>query len=144
MSKNLRMLKLLLINHMVMKGKKQLSEKVLSQVIKQTQKYSSKNHADLIRFFVVKTAPIIAMKIVRRKKQQVKEFPYIIKFQTRYSKAFKHMIRVALTFSKGKFIERFACEFRLSLKSDDKNKQLLHEYAFTTKKICTFSLVLLI
>ena len=138
MIERLRLLKLLFINHMLVKGKKQLSEKFIGQFVKRTQKFFSKNHVDLIRFFMIKTAPIVAMKLVKRKKKQVKEFPYLIKSQIRNSKAIKTVIKTAQKKSQKKFIDNFTHEFAFTLKNKDKNKQLVHEYAFTTKKFAHF------
>nr|YP_010377301.1 ribosomal protein S7 [Odontella aurita]QYB22950.1 ribosomal protein S7 [Odontella aurita] len=130
--------KSLIINRILLKGKKQRSEKTLLQILKLIQKNNSKNHKDLIKFFVIKMAPIVTMKLIKRKKKQVKEFPYLVKSQTRYSKALKNVTKIVLKKENKKLLGNFVEEFNYTLKNKNKNKQLLHEYAFTTKKLAHY------
>ena len=138
MIKDPKILKQNIINQLIVKGKKRLSEKALIRSMKQLQKNYSKNHIDLIKFFVVKTAPIVSLKQVKQKKRQKKEFPYIVKVQTRYKKSIKSIKKHILKKSKKNFTLSFISDINLLLKNENKNTQLLHEYAFNYKKFSHF------
>jgi ribosomal protein S7 len=138
MIKKLKLISALIINNIIVKGKKQVSEKILKQIIKQLQRQFSTNHVSLIKFILIKTAPIIKIKTIKQTKKRVKEFPFIVKASTRNSKAIKEVIKTTSNRSKKKFIENFIGEFSTVLSHENKNKHILHEYAFTTKKFAHF------
>ena len=87
--KNIKYLKTKIYNHLMINGKKKTSEKKILKSSKLIQKSITKNQKDLIKLAFINASPIIKLKQTlkkktKRKKQNEREFPYIIKKENRY------------------------------------------------------------
>jgi ribosomal protein S7 len=140
MIENPRVLKSLFINHLTLKGKKHLSEKILSKTIKRIQKTSLKNHKSLLKLLIIKTTPVIKIKqINRHRKKKLVEFPYILKKSSRYTQSIKNIIKNSGIKTIQKKIDlKLTHEFLYSLKIFNKKIRQTHEYAFSIKKFAYF------
>lgn len=138
MTQKFKTVKTLIINNLVLCGKKELSEKILFKTIKQLQKRSTKNHKNLLESLIIKTVPVIKIKQIKRRKKQFIKFPYILKKKSRYIQAIKNIVKISeKKFSKN-FCDKLTQELTLNVKNINKDKKILHEHAFTTKKFANF------
>ena len=85
-------------NHLMFNGKKKTSEKIFLKSSKLIQKSITKNQKDLIKLAFINVSPIVKLKQelkkkTKRKKQNAKEFPYIIKKHNRIFLAIKSILK---------------------------------------------------
>jgi len=132
-----------IINELLIHGKKTTSEKVWLKSIKYLNKLNIKNPKKLISRSIINVAPLFKIKQLKNKKRrlQLKEFPYIVRDKNRISSALKF-----ISISSEKKIEakihkllvtellRVANNSGISINK----KKNLYDYAFLKKKYFFF------
>lgn len=92
-----------IINHLMRKGKKKTSEKILLQSLKELQKESFKQTKNLIKLALTFSMPIFKLTIIeykkkkkkKKKKSKVKEIPvFITNNQSRISFTIKFILKI--------------------------------------------------
>lgn len=68
------------INHLMINGKKNTSEKIILQSFKELQKISLKKTNDLIKLAVIYSIPIFKLNIIRNKKSKKRKFKEVPSF----------------------------------------------------------------
>ena len=64
-------LKTKIYNHLMINGNKQCCEKKVIKIIKFLQKTNKKNHAEIIKLAVINSSPIIHLRQVKKKKEEL-------------------------------------------------------------------------
>lgn len=86
-----------LLNHIFKKGKKNISEKILTQNFKSVQKSYKKSHHEIIKLAILNSTPtfrVIKLRNKRRKKKTIKEIPaFFSTYPYRTSWALKYLIK---------------------------------------------------
>ena len=128
-----------IINQFLNNGKKTVSEKIWIQNVKLFQKSFTKNYKKFINRSIINVAPLVKVKQLqqKRKRSQIKEFPYITTYKIRIALALKFFLiknqKVKIKTYKRIFIEL------LNASKNNGNfitkKKSLYEYAFLKKKI---------
>lgn len=96
--KLLKPLKTKIYNHLMINGNKKTCEKIFLKSSKLIQKSITKNQKDLIKLALINVSPIVKLKQelkkkTKRKKQNTREFPYIIKKHNRIFLAIKSILK---------------------------------------------------
>lgn len=128
-----------IINQLLLNGKTITSEKIWLKSIKFFSKSFIKNPKKLLNRAVVNITPLINVKQLKRKRKrlQLKEFPYIVSNKNRISVALKFFLNDTKNKNKIKTYKNLIVELALIANNTGKNlnkKKNLYEYAFVKKK----------
>jgi ribosomal protein S7 len=94
-----------MFNHMISNGKKEIREIEILKFLKFLQKKSRKNNVDLIKLSVVNSAYTIQLRQVRKKSRKVpKEFPFVLKRESRIASGVKFMTKALNKKSRANFL----------------------------------------
>jgi ribosomal protein S7 len=88
-----------LLKHILINGKKPISEKILTKSFKSIQKHQNKPHSEIFKLAIINSTPmfrIIKLKNKRRKKKSVKEIPaFLSTYAYRTSWGLKYLVNNA-------------------------------------------------
>jgi len=121
-------------------GKKTLSEKIWLKTVKRFNKSLDKDHTKLINRALVNIAFLLKIKELKQKKRrgQLKEFPYIVPNKNRISLALKFFLDKKKNKNEVQIYKRLVTDLlataNKSVTSTNKRKQV-YEYAYLKKKI---------
>ena len=130
-----------LLNKLLKNGVKTHPEKILKLCIKQLQRKSKKKHLEILKKSLINSSPVIAIKQIKRRKKNVKEFPYILKKKLRLFFGLKFILRSLKLNKVNSFSKNFSDEILLtSLNKSNtiKLKKDLYEQSFQKKKYANF------
>jgi len=130
-----------LLNKLLKNGVKTHPEKILKLCIKQLQRKSKKKHLEILKKSLINSSPVIAIKQIKRRKKNVKEFPYILKKKLRLFFGLKFILRSLKLNKVNSFSRNFSDEILLtSLNKSNtiKLKKDLYEQSFQKKKYANF------
>ena len=131
-----------ILTSLINNGNKYNSEKIFKKSIKLLQKSLKKNSKDIFKKSILNSSPIIKVKQIKRKRKQIKEFPFIVKKSSRVSLGLKSMINtVKLKKKKHFFYKELIAELLLTTEQKSttaKIKRGNYENSFTTKKYANF------
>ena len=127
-----------IFNHLMLNGNKKTCEKFFLKSLKLIQKFSIKNHKNLIKLAIINSTPAIAIKQIKKKrKKNIKEFPFLLSKKIRISLAVKDI----LTTSKKKesknldiILKQKIIESSQHKSTTIDKKNALQEYALSKKK----------
>jgi len=127
-----------IINQFLIHGKKTVCEKIWIQNVKLFQKSFTKNYKKSINRSIINVAPLVKVKQLqqKRKRSQIKEFPYITTYKTRIALALKFFL-IKNQKVKIKTYKRIFTELLNASKNNGNfitKKKNLYEYAFLKKK----------
>ena len=128
-----------IINRLLFNGKKTLSEKIWLKTVKRFNKSLDKDHTKLINRALVNIAFLLKIKELKQKKRraQVKEFPYIVPNKNRISLALKFFLSKKKNKNEVQIYKRLVTDLlavaNKSVTSTNKRKQV-YEYAYLKKK----------
>ena len=134
-------LKGVLLNHLVINGNKQTSEKLFLKSIKLSQKRLKKDHRDIFKSAIVLSSPIVGLKSVSKGRKQSKDFPFVLHKRIRISLAIKLILHTVNKTSKASFSSDFSNEMILAsqnVSSSTKSKQEIHNNAFLVRKYANY------
>jgi len=128
-----------IINQLLLHGKKTISEKIWLKSLKLFYKSSIKNHKKVFNRALINLMPLLKVKQLKqkRKRLQLKEFPYIINIKSRISIALKFFLNRKKSKKDTKTPQKFVGELvAVANKSgiSISKKKSLYEYAFIKKK----------
>ena len=111
------------INYLMLKGKKNISEKIIFNLFSLLQKTSVKNVVYVIKFSLINSSIVLlTYKIKNQKKRIVREIPYILSLKKRIFNA----IKLSIIFIRLKLKSNFLITFKNEvLKILKKNSDLL-------------------
>ena len=130
-----------ILNHLIVNGNKQTSEKLILKSLKLSQKNCYKNHKELFKSAIINSSPIVTVKQIKRRRKQVTEFPFVLKKHARISLAVKLILNIISQKSETSFSEKFNNEIIFASKKNSasiKNKKDIHENAFLRKKYANY------
>lgn len=128
-----------IINQLLFNGKSAISEKIWLKSIKFFDKSFVKNHKKLINRVLVNITPLLKVKQLRQKKKrlQVKEFPYITNHKNRISLALKFFLNRTKN-KKEKKIHKVLVTELLDIANNSgtftNKKKYSYEYAYLKKR----------
>ena len=134
-------LKNVLLNHLVINGNKQTSEKLFLKSIKFSQKRLKKDHKDIFKSAIILSSPIVSLKTISKGRKQSKEFPFVLHKRIRISLAIKLILHIVNKTSKTSFSTAFSNEMTHAAQntsSSNKSKQEIHNNAFLVRKYANF------
>lgn len=128
-----------IINQLLFNGKSTLSEKIWLKSIKLFDKSFVKDHKKLINRALVNVTPFLKIKQLKQKKKrlQVKEFPFITNNKNRISLALKFFLNRTKSKKEIKMYKILVTEFLAVASNSGKyttEKKDLYEYAYLKKK----------
>jgi len=85
-------LKTKIFNKLLKNGVKTHPEKILKNSIKKIQKKTKKKYLEVLKKSLINSSPVLSIKQIKRRKKQVKEFPYILKKKLRLFFGLKFII----------------------------------------------------
>ena len=88
-------LKYKIYNYLLFEGNKTNSEKILLKSSKLIQKFSHKNHKDLIKLAIINNSLVMQVKKIKKKRKQLKEFPLIVTEKIRIFLAIKLILKAS-------------------------------------------------
>ena len=103
-----------LLNKLLKNGVKTHPEKILKLCIKQLQRKSKKKHLEILKKSLINSSPVIAIKQIKRRKKNVKEFPYILKKKLRLFFGLKFILRSLKLNKVNSFSRNFSDEILLT------------------------------
>jgi len=129
-----------IINQLLFSGKSAVSEKLWLKSIKLFDKSFVKDHKKLINRALVNVTPLLKIKQLKQKKKrlQVKEFPYITNNKNRISLALKFFLNRTKNKKEIKMYKILVTELLTTANNSGKytnKKRDLYEYAYLKKKI---------
>ena len=130
------------LNHILYKGQKKTSEKIIKKSLKSIQKIQERPHNDIIKLAIINSTPmfrIIKLKNSRRrKKKQTKEVPAFLSTYTfRASWSLKYLTKTLNKREDRTFVKNFNNEIMLDAKHQGNAVRLkneLQEQALKKKK----------
>lgn len=128
-----------IINQLLINGKKIISEKIWLNSLKVFYKSSTKNHKKTVNRALINITPLLKVKQLKqkRKRSQLKEFPFIVNKESRISLALKFFLNKKNNKKETKTPQRFVNDLLTIANktgiSVNKRKDL-YEYAFIKKK----------
>ena len=134
-------LKDVLLNHLVINGNKQTSEKLFLKSIKLSQKRLKKDHRDIFKSAIVLSSPIVGLKSVSKGRKQSKDFPFVLHKRIRISLAIKLILHTVNKTSKASFSSDFINEIILAsqnVSSSTRSKQEIHSIVFLVRKYANY------
>ena len=129
-----------IFNKMLKNGVKTHPEKILKNSIKKIQKKNKKNYLEVLKKSLINASPILSIKQIKRRKKQVKEFPYILKKKLRLFFGLKFILS-SLNNKKNSFYNEFSEEILSTAQFKGnaiKLKKELYEKSFQKKKYANF------
>ena len=128
-----------IINQLLLNGKSATSEKIWLKSIKVFDKSFVKDHKKLINRALVNITPLLKVKQLKQKKRrsQVKEFPYIINNKNRISLALKFFLNKTKNKNEIRMHKKLANELLATANNSGvstNKKRRLYEYAYLKKK----------
>ena len=128
---------------MLKHGKKTTSEKIWFKSVKVLNKLNIKNHKKLINRSIINVAPLLKIKQLRNKKRrsQLKEFPYIVQNKNRISSALKFFLissEIKTEIKTYKLIVSKLLDVANNSGISIDQKKNLYNYAFLKKKYFFF------
>ena len=126
-------------NRLLFNGKKTLSEKIWLKTVKRFNKSLDKDYTKLINRALVNMAFLLKIKELKQKKRrvQLKEFPYIVPNKNRISLALKFFLDKKKNKNEVQTYKRLVTDLlavaNKSVNSTNKRKQV-YEYAYLKKK----------
>ena len=128
-----------IINQLLFNGKSTVSEKIWLKSIKLFDKSFVKDHKKLINRALVNVTPLLKIKQLKQKKKrlQVKEFPYITNSKNRISLALKFFLNRTKNKKEIKMYKILVTELLTTANNSGKytnKKRDLYEYAYLKKK----------
>ena len=84
-----------IFNHLMTHGNKEICEKTFLKSSKSLQKSLFKNYQDLIKIGIINTSPTVNIRQVilkKRKKKNIREYPFVLDFENRISLAIKFIL----------------------------------------------------
>ena len=128
-----------IINQLLLNGKITISEKIWLRSIKFFYKSFVKNHKKVINQVIIKITPLLKVKQLKqkRKRSQLKEFPYIVNKKNRISLALKFFLNKTKTKNEIKTHKKLVTELLAVANNSGlsiNKKKSLYEYAFIKKK----------
>lgn len=137
-----KQLKVKIYNHLMFNGNKSICEQIFLKSSKILQKFTNKNHKNLIKLAIINGAPIIQMKQIKKNKRKtVKEFPFVLNKRNRTALSIKSIFRFLREKQGTKFYDKLPNEIITSSqnKSDIlKSRESSQEQALTKKKYAFF------
>jgi ribosomal protein S7 len=128
------------IKNLISKGKKFKSYKIISDSFRFIQKNSKKNHRQLLQLSVINLAPLFNIKIIKKKRNKSKEFPFFLVNKLRLSLSIKFIIDSIR--SKQKLANKMiAKDIFLIMKNDTSlflKKKMLVDRSFSQKKYANY------
>ena len=82
-----------ILNKILKNGVKTHSETNLKKGLKKIQKKFKKNSTVILKKSLINSSPIILLKQIKRKRKQIKEFPYILSKNLRLSYGLKFVLK---------------------------------------------------
>lgn len=136
------MLKLNIFNKIMLNGNKQTSEKLFFKSLKHIQKiHYKKKFEDVIKFGLINSSPVVYLKIIKRKRKQTIEFPFLLKDRLRLSYGIKLILKSCRLAKFKNFYKQLNLELIDSSKGlglNKENKVKLHQQAFLKKKFSNY------
>ena len=128
-----------IINQLLMNGKSTISEKIWLKSLKFFYKSFIKNHKKAVNRALIHVTPLLKVKQLqqKRKRSQLKEFPYIVKDKVRISFALKFFLNKTKDKNEIKMHQKLVNELvTVANKSGIgvSKKKSVYEYAFIKKK----------
>jgi len=131
-----------LLTKLTNNGNKFNSEKIFKKSIKLLQKNLKKNYKEIFKKSVINASPVVIVKQIKRRRKQIKEFPYIIHKTLRISLGLKSMVNTVKNKKKKNFFyKELTDEFLLTTankSSSVKIRKDIYENSFKTKKYANF------
>lgn len=128
-------LKFKIINLLIKKGKKTISEKLFLQSFKLIQKKTKKNIYNIIKILIINISFFLQVKTKKRRKKIIYEIPFLLKPSLRIFYSFKNILN-NLKKKKKAFIKQFSEEIiQILNKSSDilKIQEKIHKYSVSKK-----------
>lgn len=127
------------INQLLTDGKSTVSEKIWLKSLKLFYKSFVKNHKKAVNRAIINITPLLKVKQLKqkRKRTQLKEFPYIVSNNSRISLALKFFLTKTKNKKETKTYEKLVTELVTVANKSGVNinkKKSLYEYAFLKKK----------
>ncbi len=128
-----------IINQLLLNGKTTISEKIWLKSVKFFYKSFVKNHKKVINQVIIKITPLLKVKQLKqkRKRSQLKEFPYIVNKKNRILLALKFFLNKTKTKNEIKTHKKLVTEL-LAIANNSgvsiNKRKSLYEYAFVKKK----------
>jgi len=136
-----KFIKTKLLNHLILKGQKQTSEKESLKCFKLIQKnLSKKNFKEILKLSVVNASPFFQLKKIKNKKNLL-EIPYLLKNKLKVFYGMKNILKNATSQRENEFYKKLTLKLIKSsiLKgSTIKQKKIIHEQAFLKKKYARY------
>lgn len=111
---NKKELKNKLLNHILNKGQKHISEKILLKNFKSIQKSQKKSHNEIMKLAIVNVTPtfrIIKLKNKRRRKKSVTEIPaFLSNYTYRTSWGLKYLVKNSTSKTNNNFFNKLKSE----------------------------------
>ena len=131
-----------ILTNLTNNGNKYNSEKIFKNSLKLLQKKLKKNSKDIFKKSILNSSPIVQVKQIKRRRKQIKEFPFIVKKSSRTSVGLKSMINIVKLKKKKKFFHKELID-ELLLTAQQKSltskvKKNSYENSFRTKKYANF------
>lgn len=120
-----------IINHLMKKGGKKTSEKILLQSLKELQKESFKQTKHVIKLALVSSMPLFKLTVIKYKKKKkatIKEIPsFITNNQSRVSLTIKFILNVIKKKKSKNFYNKFYTEILLHSQHKGETIELKNE-----------------
>lgn len=128
-----------MINQLLIDGKSTVSEKIWLKTLKLFDKSFVRNNKKAVNRAIVNLTPLLKVKQLKQKRRQtqLKEFPYIVKEESRIPLALKFFLTKTKNKKETKMYERLVTELVTVASKSGVNvtkKKSLYEYAFLKKK----------
>jgi len=128
-----------IIRQMLIDGKSAVSEKIWLKSLKLFYKSFVKNHKKAINRALINITPLLKVKQLKqkRKRSQLKEFPYIVDNKNRISLALKFFLAKTRSKKETKMYQKLVNELVTVTNKSGINiskRKSLYEYAFLKKK----------
>ena len=135
-----------ILNLLILKGKKEIAEKIFKKSYKNIQKLYIKNHNEIIKLALINSSPVSNLKIIKNKrknkrKNKSQEIPVLFNKKTRLVSGLNNIIKISNKQKKKNFFKNFQNEILLSSQNFGESveqKKKLHEFVFKKKKFANF------
>lgn len=126
-----------IISQLMLNGKTSISEKILLKSMKSMQKTLIKNHKKLIKIALINLTSLVKVKILKQKRSQAKEFPFIVRKKVRIPLVLKSMFKSFGQKTDVRIEKQLVHELIQASKnvgSNTSKRRNLYEYSFIKKK----------
>lgn len=131
-------LKKKLLKHILINGKKLISEKILTKSLKSIQKHQNKSHSKIFKLAIINSTPIfriIKLKNKRKRKKSIKEIPsFLSTYLYRTSWSLKHLVNTATSKTGNVFFNKLNHEILSSAKDESSTITFKNELLNKTLK----------